>query len=471
MANCCCDRFTINEVSEISPGVYQGTVPTECLICECKTAPFEVDIYTDAGVYLNNGILLACVAGIGQATVTIVCADPILETYQFDIIDMDCSESISPSLGSLSMSSLSLSQSTPCCDFATIISIGFDGSNFFYETSPDYDFCSCLGDKVDFYDNLNNFLGTGSVIDCTESSGTYRITSDWSAAGNEAYMKPGYCDDESQSISSMSLPSMSMSESLPSVSMSSISLPSSSVSSMSLPSISASSFSINSFSVSSFSINSQSINSQSMASISISSISSCSGSTIDSFTIVKDDCYKYTITSELCNIYKVTVTNYVTNEIAEDKNGVVLDGVYKVTGAQIIFPSEDAIYKVELSCDGICGTQCFILYELCSLQRCYLNLLDYLMCHEQDPCCDPCNVEEQMKLQKYRFELDKLNGFMLQLFGYLHADKIDFPMGFGEINADRELYLAKIKDLFEKIQEVVTRCGCKTLSTTKCGKK
>ena len=45
MANCCCDRFTINEVSEISPGVYQGTVPTECLICDCKTAPFEVDIY------------------------------------------------------------------------------------------------------------------------------------------------------------------------------------------------------------------------------------------------------------------------------------------------------------------------------------------------------------------------------------------------------------------------------------------
>lgn len=179
-------------------------------------------------------------------------------------------------------------------------------------------------------------------------------------------------------------------------------------------------------------------------------------------------------TSEDCGVGYITVTpaegecpaifkKYACNkywlflEEAEDDDSVFLldldgttietfswTGAFPELGILIELPDGDGIYMLQY------GDICIPVIELCEMNSCFLSLMNTLMCCEEDPCT--CDNDEAM------YEMNKIMALHSELMMYVEFEKYQY-VGMFTCSENKESYVQKINMIWEKLAEVVSRCG------------
>ena len=102
---------------------------------------------------------------------------------------------------------------------------------------------------------------------------------------------------------------------------------------------------------------------------------------------------------------------------------------------------------------------CDYLYELCALHDCIIKKLNDYLCTDCDPCektCDQDILQAQNKAKSDLYYVSTL--FFHGLVPLITADRLNY-MGDLVIDDDRIDCSMKIKELYEKLVDFVTRCG------------
>jgi len=112
---------------------------------------------------------------------------------------------------------------------------------------------------------------------------------------------------------------------------------------------------------------------------------------------------------------------------------------------------------ITILCDPI--VWCDYLYELCSLYTCILAKLRDYMCGECDPCKTDCSNVDIAKANKAKEDLMYINAlFTHGLVPLITKDRLNY-MGDLVIDESRVECTMKLKEIYEKLVDFVTRCG------------
>jgi hypothetical protein len=483
MDSCCCQYWEISNVVDNGGDNFSFDIIEEtCPLCDCVDGGITVKVYDSLGRYKCDGYVYDCLADVGFFSF-VIDVDPGTTLVNGDTIYFDecldslsdsesyissLSESISEIISSLSeslsisslLSSLSESLSSSisesyssifdCCDAVNITAI----INNYIEI--DQDICDC---GYEMYINVYNgstFLGRWKIDVCREN---YLIL-DSNIHPDATHFVLSGCESLESLSSSLNSSIMSLSSSLSMSDSLSMSLSESLSFSSLLSSLS------NSLSGSSLS---ESLSASLSKSLSESSLSSCISGDEDIFTIVKTACYKYRFDTDDCSSFTITVTDMITGETARNKNGDLLSNYSVSNGGVIEFVHEMAIYKVDILCAGYCSAETKIIYELCDFIKCYKGLIKYIMCTEENPCNESCDKEVRAKKEMYRLEINKMIALLSRLFGMLYTNTVKNYLKDSIYDAEEETFVTEMVQVFDKIKEVVMRCGCTNIitSTTK----
>ena len=176
----------------------------------------------------------------------------------------------------------------------------------------------------------------------------------------------------------------------------------------------------------------------------------------------------------------VQVWNLAMTEMIACYTMDVLNGITNVT----ITAPEDGVYIIRVGYENsLSRKECGIdltrdyfewpIYDICDLLACYNSLVRSIMCREYDPCCTDCDPEVQKQRDIWREELNKMIALAFSLFAYLNVEAMTY-MGvnllytfdftspnpvFEPIDPDRNMVIAKINDLIEKLKAITGRCG------------
>lgn len=166
-----------------------------------------------------------------------------------------------------------------------------------------------------------------------------------------------------------------------------------------------------------------------------------------------------------CNNWKV----YISDLFGESESLVFSTKLYgsDTSSNATVYPADlddDGCYEFTLSEDGLYeitvtnGTTVVLtdyIIEYCSLMTCYLDLVNSIYCNDLD-CCTGCSDEVIRERDFKRNELLKLRVFMSKVtydLNYLRLSSI------GMASDPTPEDLERIADYWDKIKEIVDRCG------------
>ena len=195
------------------------------------------------------------------------------------------------------------------------------------------------------------------------------------------------------------------------------------------------------------------------------------------FSIVKTSCYNYTIslsdTIAGYDGYKIYLYSQV------DGTLIFSGSITNVTDDYLLdldtYSYDDGIYKIILTpynndVDGnpvleSSLTSCFIIYEMCAINICVDTLIKNILCYEISPCCESCDLDvlEQRKIRRH--ELNKIMALYYDILMYIHGEQLEHY----NLASSTDSEIAKvtmIANKFNKLQDVIARCGLCTTDTT-----
>ena len=150
------------------------------------------------------------------------------------------------------------------------------------------------------------------------------------------------------------------------------------------------------------------------------------------------------------------------------------------TYVDITTPELDGVYIVTIryQAGAIDGNTCnnveddlqiaysYPIYEICSLNKCYMSLVQSILCNEMDPCCETCDEDVIRAMELQRLEINKMVMLYFTLLAYLNLERVNYlgvdtfyDFNGNPVNMDRYNLVMQIKDIITKIGEVVGRCG------------
>jgi len=117
--------------------------------------------------------------------------------------------------------------------------------------------------------------------------------------------------------------------------------------------------------------------------------------------------------------------------------------------------AEDGVYIAKLTHNGEITMD--YIFVNCGVEKCWLKLIEMIYCNDLD-CCKNCSEEVLREVAFRRNELNKLNAFMSVISQLINYVKANYLIGVTE-GTQRHLMAEKAHGYFEKIHEVVARCG------------
>lgn len=176
------------------------------------------------------------------------------------------------------------------------------------------------------------------------------------------------------------------------------------------------------------------------------------------FDIYKDECFKWhvhrpsgsTHTEFLVNVFVLEGDSIITEQLWDtDQNNtfefeVPTDGIY-------IFEMRDPDTK-----DLIYS---FSAFETCSLQECYMILMDKIMCSCFDPCCKKCTDEVKQQMEFARMTLNRLVPLYMMYLGMARRNEL-YTVGMKLISNEQNCFLHDANQVLDKILEIIEDCGC-----------
>jgi hypothetical protein len=180
-------------------------------------------------------------------------------------------------------------------------------------------------------------------------------------------------------------------------------------------------------------------------------------------------CEPFDIYKDSCNHWHVhrpwndNRTDYIVNISELEGDALVVDTLWD-TSQEETFAFEvpgDGIYIFTMS-DPVTGAviYSFAAFETCDLLECWKNLMERIMCSCADPCCKKCSGSAQAEREFARMTLNKLVPLFTQYLAIAkHWNVSTYGLNF--VDEDRMCFLMKANQLFDRIQDLTSDCGCK----------
>jgi photosystem II stability/assembly factor-like uncharacterized protein len=146
-----------------------------------------------------------------------------------------------------------------------------------------------------------------------------------------------------------------------------------------------------------------------------------------------------------------------------------LEGEYLITD-QLWDTDQDNTFEFELTGDGIYIFEMkdvdtgeviysFSSFETCSLQECYMIMMDKIMCSCSDPCCKKCTGVPDQHREFARMTLNKLVPLYLTYLGMARRNEL-YTTGMKLISDEQICFLHDANQVLGKILEIIEDCGC-----------
>ena len=87
-----------------------------------------------------------------------------------------------------------------------------------------------------------------------------------------------------------------------------------------------------------------------------------------------------------------------------------------------------------------------------------MGLVNSVLCHEFDPCCDNCDIKEIEKAKRQRLSINQIISLQGTLLALIHTEQIDY-LGVMDMQSDRFSKVSEISALLDKIKAILERCG------------
>lgn len=176
------------------------------------------------------------------------------------------------------------------------------------------------------------------------------------------------------------------------------------------------------------------------------------------FDIYKDDCNKWHVHKP----HQSGVTQYLVTIRELDGNNLITDYLWDTT--------QDNSFEFELPGDGIYIFEMkdtetkdvlysFSAFETCELQKCFIVLMDKIMCSCSDPCCKKCTGSAQEEIKFARMTLNKLNPLYMTYLGMARRNEL-YTYGMKLISDEQMCFLHDASAVLDKIMDLIKDCGC-----------
>ena len=176
------------------------------------------------------------------------------------------------------------------------------------------------------------------------------------------------------------------------------------------------------------------------------------------FDIYKDECNKWHVHRPS----QSSQTLFLVNLFALEGDSIITEQLWD-TEQNNTFPIElpgDGIYIFEMrDPDTKDLIYSFSAFETCSLQECYMILMDKIMCSCSDPCCKKCTDDARQQIEFARITLNKLVPLYMMYLGMARRNEL-YTVGMKLISDEQQCFLHDANQVWDKILEIIEDCGC-----------
>lgn len=191
------------------------------------------------------------------------------------------------------------------------------------------------------------------------------------------------------------------------------------------------------------------------------------------YKVTMASCYNYTVTNlnptDYDGLY-IKIIDFATNTLITT---IVTEDVTTAVDLEALGYTEGVYIFIVIGFTGTVASyslsndeERYIVYEFCILHACAKTLINSILCKEIDTCCEPCDADTLKLQQTRRIEMNKLIGLYMTLMAYINVEYVTY-FGIFAIDRDREDFINRIVDVFNKLMVIANRCGvCTETSVT-----